>query len=335
MIKLNLSLEILPIFEQKSLLKFPNLEECEINTDEAIEYNKIIDFKSLHKLKKFTGHLDNFLALGNTLLEKVDIYFCGFSGKEKEIKMLEKLFSIKTLKEAYFNICHLDNYDIAKIKGYNKSLIKLGIELVGDQYRDFIVYNLQKKFPNDSNLELISYAVPNQHAINLEIKENSEYNIDKLSIFLRGKRTTKLYCKSFEDLVELTIHSSNKINNIKNALPFFDFQCNKIFKKLTNLSFQLNDSNVMEFDLLENLYNNLDCFPNLKLFSIDCFSYQIDQNVYDKFILKVLKLNLESIYIKIIRNKKGKEVRYTFDEIKNIFPYIKYFNFHNIKIYKI
>ena len=323
-------------------LQFPNLEECELNypIDDVKydihtinDFNTIIDFKSLHKLKKFKGYFEDFFDIEKSLLEKVDIAFGPDIDKEKEIKYLEKVLSIKTLKDANFDIEYLDNDDIVKISGVNKSLKNLRFYFKSIK-NDFIAYNLQDKFPNVSNLEL-SCSLKSGNGINLQIKENSTNNIRELKLLLWDKgNNIQLYCQSFENLTHLEIKTYNEIINIIDALPFFNYSCETIFKSLTYLSFCMDFKIEMSFDLIKNLYNNLECFPNLKVFIIECYSPKIDKIFYEKFILKILKLNLKSISVKI-KNKSCEQGDYTVNEIKNMFPDIKNPNFNNIKISKI
>lgn len=62
-------------------------------------------------------------------------------------KLLEKIFSLKKLKEVSFNINKLNIEDISKIKGENSSLIKAEIRW-NNKNDDFILSILENKFPN-------------------------------------------------------------------------------------------------------------------------------------------------------------------------------------------
>ena len=316
------------------LLKFPNLEEIDLNINLYNQYKKIIDFTSLKKLKKFIGNIDNFLMLKNTLLEDVNIQGIDIEN-QIQVKMIEKILSIKTLKKAKFELGNMNNLDILKINGNNNSIKELKIYYTYDnRYKkgvDFDINDLLCKFPNITSLSL--YADSKSKLTNLEIKQNSKCKINKIILVKPLINNLKLCFESFDNLKEINIDMYNKIKNLKNSFPIFNEKC-KIFNSLINFSFEYDKK--VNLDIIYNLYNNIENMPNLKKFKFICKSKDITENFYIKFIQKILKLKLNFIEISIVKNEdEENDIEYSFDEIKTLFPEINYFKFENYHIYKL
>ena len=124
-----LGLKSLSLFRSKlihynsSYLKFPELEQLKISfcfygksncwKNPRIwyqDFKKIIDFKSLKKLKfLYRGDISLFLALNNNSLEKAYISSYTMGGTNIEKSMIKKFIDIKTLKEIKLSL-----YDINK-----------------------------------------------------------------------------------------------------------------------------------------------------------------------------------------------------------------------------
>ena len=131
----------------------------------------------------------------------------------------------------------------------------------------------------------------------------------------------------------LIIEIDTEIINIKESFPIFNDKCNKIFKSLK--IFQIyNPELKLDSIILENIYNNLDKMPILRIFEIKCDSNYINKELYIKFIIKLLKMKLKRIKINLNLNKfEIDREDYSIDELKEIYPDIKY-NLNNIIIEK-
>ena len=71
--------------------------------------------------------------IGDNLLENFELIFDPLNSElniELERKVLEKLLTIKTLKEISFEIGYLNSNEIQKIKGKNTSVNNLKISLI-------------------------------------------------------------------------------------------------------------------------------------------------------------------------------------------------------------
>ena len=85
------------ICKVKALISFPELEEFYFDSKIDINENKIknfMDFKSLKKLRVFTGNKYDFFEIGNAPLERLDIY----NSNKPDKKLIEKIISINSLK---------------------------------------------------------------------------------------------------------------------------------------------------------------------------------------------------------------------------------------------
>ena len=128
----------------KSLLKFPRLEEIKLlsgNFSDDEKFKSIIDFKSLKKLKKYNGDIPYFLEIESELLEKTNFFISyRLFNKNMEILCLKKILSIKTLKFVKIQTYFIENADISKIIGENKSITELLIflSIMIYEYKRFI-----------------------------------------------------------------------------------------------------------------------------------------------------------------------------------------------------
>ena len=100
---------------------------------------------------------------------------------------------------------------------------------------------------------------------------------------------------------------------LSNAIDEYDYT-SKIY----------NSYDLMEADIIKNIYNNLDKMPCLKAFSMKCFCKNIG-NFYIEFFKKLLTLNLEEIELMIDDNKKSKIYVCPKYELKEICPSIVLF----------
>ena len=146
-----------------------------------------------------------------------------------------------------------------------------------------------------------------------------------------------LYCQSFENLKEIKIKVNPHENfqfdilNIANSLPMFSNK--KInYNSLIEFNLQIGEQ-LINLEEFKNLINNIDNMQNLKKFILYAnFDDNIDNNLYEDSIKKILSLNIE--FIKIEMYGLNKEY-YSFEELKKINKNIEFKNFEFINIPKI
>ena len=333
-----------------SNLKFPELEQLkisfcfyDINTNFNHKYwyegfKKIIDLKSLTKLKfLFRGDISLFLALENKTLEKA--YISSYSldywderlyYKEEEKKMIKKFIDIKTLKEIKLNLSFISSNDIEKIEGENTSVKKLIIDwhIEND---DNLLYNLQKKFPNLTDLEIYDHYRIKK--INLE--SNLEINRLKYS---GGFNYEEFSILSFENLQELELKRCGNIT--KNNFHIFNDNYDNNFKSLIKFTFDNSHikSEKIDLKIINNIINNINKIPSLKNFIFKCYS-SISKEDYKNLVKKILQLKIKSIEFGInsFYDYKGKIAcndEYTEFELKFLYENVDLKFFEKIKIYK-
>ena len=310
-----------PIIEPNKLIKFNKLKTLKIKDDFGKDYNlNLIDFQSLNNLKRILEiEQNNFLKLGEIQLEYVKIYPSIYIDEETEKLILEKLLSFKAIKESAINIEKLNNKIAEEIKGENTALNKLNFTYYNDNYDACAVNKLLKKFKNLNDFDLYISSLNDKKKIKIDIRENTDYKIDKIRVCSGGTKDIIIYCNSFENLISLDIKLYYEILNTI-ELPLFN---NKkiIYKFLKNFEFNSFEShNDFTLEMLNNLNTNIDNAPSLENFSIKCISKSIDKKNYFNFIKKLLRLKLKAIYIFIYIEgiKNSPYEKYSSDEIKEI-----------------
>ena len=122
--------------------------------------------------------------------------------------------------------------------------------------------------------------------------------------------------------------------------PIFNDKCNVIFKSLKYFQF-IQDSYAMDFNVLKNLYQNLDYMPNLKYFELKCYQKDINEEFINNFIKKILSTDLDIVklaltkdkfFLNKLRYKKYKE--YSLNELKEIYPNVNINKFKILSIIK-
>ena len=323
-----LKVKIFKIFSCKIIkpnkrLKMPELEECilqdEFHLSEQL-YNEIIDFSSLKKLKILEAEKYDFIYLNDSLLKKVKLFsknsFYSKNEKEIELKVIEKLINIGTLKEIYIILRQINNNDISNIKGVNHSVKDICVNWKNEN--DCLLYSLQDKFSKLNNLIVKISNMKREKEIYVKIKGNSNCNTHEININCNGEGNIELYVESFENLFRVNFSFDNKINDIENLFPIFNDKCSINFKFLTHFSFTYY---LKIFpNILNNIINNIDKVPNLREFYFYCF-YLGDEESIQKLFKKIISLNLDIVNIEIKIKEKEKEKYY---ESKRL--YINKFN---------
>ena len=344
-----LNLKSLSLFRSKlihyysSYLKFPELEQlkisfCFYHKSNCWSYPRIwyedfkkkVDFKSLKKLRfLYRGDVSLFLALNSNSLEKayistytMDTYTMDTINIEKN--MIKKFIDIKTLKEIKLSLNEISSEEIALIEGENTSVNKLIIDFQSYSHNKSSLYNLLKKFPNLTEIEIYD-----RHScitkLNLESTKIERLKCSK-SIYDTYKRELSII--SFENLKYLELRNITKCN-----IPIFNEHNDNNFKCL--IKFQLDNSNYyreqMDLKVINNIIKNVNEIPSLKCFTLKCYS-DINEKEYNELIKKVLKLKIKSIEFGI--NSFAKYREYTEQELKSIYKDRDFKYIENIKIYK-
>ena len=288
-----------------SPLKFPNLEKCifylylkDDNIKTSYNYmarlNASIDFSSLNNLKVLNAEADDFLKLKNNTLESLTVMSNDKdNSKEKEKRIIEKIISMKSLKEVIISLKLLDDNDISKIPGENSSVEKLDIYW-DKTIPDCMIINLQKKFPNVNNFSLTNSS-KNLFDTNLKIEENKNCKINKLALY-GGHSNIKLYCLSFENLVEFDLLMfTDKFDDIKGSLPFMSKNCILTFNSLKSFKFKVHN---LDLELLNNICNNLEKMPILETLELVSITL-VDKFFFDNLNKKIslMKINDYNIVI--------------------------------------
>ncbi len=337
----NLYLDECFFFMPNTLLKFPNLEICDFFNMDEQKFSSIIDFQSLNKIKSFSGEVCDFLYLNNILLEEVTLFSLVDNSYEIEVKLFEKIISLNNLKKINFELYYLDIDDIININGQNNSLLNL--ELNWNQGKKCMLNNILDKFPNLKSIRLATqpnvitefHDLERNKKTNLNIIEQPLCEIDKISLKIKSYAgSINLYCKPFNHLIEVKLDIENEINNIKNIFPIFKNKCELIFTSLALFHLKIDcQKNKSISNILEILYNNIDCIPNLKDLSIHCIKPgQI--HLSKIFIGKMISKNLERFHF-IIKDLYDEKAPLSKKEIIKIWPSINFNKFKDLFIQKL
>ena len=342
-------LELLLIDSQNKLFNFPELDTLLLsdrscssfqlpNSTINYNYDKIIDFKSLEKLKFYSGPSKYFLILENIYpLEKLTLNDFLVEG------LTEKIISFKTLKELKL-IFSKDNFsafkDINKIKNKNYSLIKLTLVFEKNYQIDNILINsFQNIFPNLSDIIIkkSNFNITNQTELlenDLIITENPESKIENLKIYLvtDNKSILKINSCPFNKIKNFDL--TTQAINI-DLIPFFAYKNDIIFDSLLSFKFDLISRVGCTFkraaNLIKNFYDNVEKMQNLVELSISYVCDDIYEYFFQNFIEKILNLkNLRVVDIRI----NGINSIYSKKELTQLFPKINFDKFHKINIYE-
>ena len=353
--KLCLTLKKLYVYDSfikfpSNLFKFKQIEECHLINNERNHNNyfsKIIDFASFDNLKILTVEDIDFLHLNNKSLERVKIYrniFRKIINKNRNNQVIiEKLLSLKSLKEIDIEFGVPPSFDdMLKINGQNNSINKIILSCFN---RKDLLNNLINKLPNLSEIELVIYSFNNDlENTSLKIIENSNYKINKISLEIIGNINFICFCEKFKHLESFNIKTKNEIINKNQIIPIFNDNCDTIFENLIFFKFIYLGIDGINYDTLNNLYNNINKIPNLKYFELKCYT-DINENFYKQFIEKFLSLKLDKLIIimeKFISNDNENDSNdyqdlnnlYTRVELKILFPKIKYIDINKVFIRK-
>ena len=179
------------------------------------------------------------------------------------------------------------------------------------------LYDFQNKFPNLLSLNLkFPFDLMEDEDAMLTINENNNYKINELFIKGIGKANIELFTGNFTNLKKVDFTIDKRIKNIKTFFPIFNNICPIIFHNLNTFEFCCIYGEIMNNELLNNIYKNIDKMPNLKRFYFMCISNEANEEFYKAFINKVLGLKLNYVYLCLMKINKIPEEKYTFDELK-------------------
>lgn len=341
------------IIKPKSLLKFPNLEimhyfnnyfNSYFDDNDKFTCFDLIDLPNINNLKSLNLDLQmnkiieiplEKLPVEHLELGLVNNY--NFLKKEEYLQIYEKIMSMNTLNYIEIVKCFMDKNIFSQIHSKNYSI--KDIKIIWYDSDDCILYNIQDIFPNLTNIKLFitdySQGYNQNYARSLEIKENPECKINKFSLHTPFNSHIKFYIHSFETLVSVSFNLCMRFSMETDYFPIFNDKCNVIFKSLKYFQF-IQDSYAMDFNVLKNLYQNMDYMPNLKYFELKCYQKDINEDFINNFIKKILSTDLDIVkfaltkdkfFLNELRYKKYKE--YSLNELKEIYPNV------NINKYKI
>lgn len=310
----------------KNLIKSENLEKCELlNYKNNQKYHKIFDFSSFTHLKYLVCQTCDFIHLTEaSSLENANLETNNRNG-ENEKEIIEKICKLKKLKEVSYNIYSSNLEEFSNIKFNNSSLTKMNIG-IKKELQNANLSGLITKFNNLSELKIDFQGGDEYFNVNLRIDENKNCKINKLFISGCGVDNIELCCGPFSNLIELKLQENGNISNLKDVFPLFQENCQILFKDLTTFNFLNKDLSTepIPFEVLVNLYNNLDKIPNLKDLSIICYCNEMNEEFYEKLIKKLLEMKLDSIELEIYKYNEeedgGLGECYTLEELKEIYP---------------
>jgi len=319
------------IIEPKIKIISPELEELSFFGD----YCQIFDINSLEKLINLNVEQLNIDNYKKSPLKFISIERSNLSNEKQNI---EKLLSIKTLEKITIRLSGITDDEISKIKEKNYFVEDLNITWANLKC-DCELYNLLSKFPNITNLEITSKNFYDNKLSTLDIKENPDSKINKISISGQNKNI-KIYIESFENLKYISLNFINEIKDIEDSLPFFRNICNTEFKSLEYFEFRYmtrtSDSKTNNVTILNNLFNSLDKMQYLHTFILSCSTKGVKVEFYEKLIQKLLSFRLKKIEIDIQNDLNLNFCKhYTKNELQKICPKKSYFGFENISICKL
>ena len=316
-------------------IRFPNLITLIFKNDKKYFVPKI-DFFSLEKLENFYGQMNFIFYLSYIPLKNIEL-FSMTKDLKKDIKkyteIIEKIISFKTLKKINFELFSCINDYIKNIKGENNSVTDLKI-IWNEAESDCVLYNLQKKFPNLSSIDIstISYSSHfSSPTLDIEEDENSKINKININLYYFNK-SIRLYCQCFENIIELKIKFNYNLQTnilLEKFFMIFNKKNKTIFRSLKIFSYIDNFSDNLSIDEINKI--NFNSMPNLNDLTIHCRRKKLIYSDFIKVIEKILLLYIKNIELKI---SPKETIIYTRSKLRELFPNIKYNKFKKLSIEK-
>ena len=315
----------------QSLLNFSKLNFYVIKGKDK-NYTSLINYSSLSKLGFYYGDIFNFISLENSPeLDNVEIYQTN-KNLEIEIKLIEKIINLKKLEKLSLHINKIEDSIISKLIGQNNSLVKLSIKLILQQD----TYKFDGFLSKFKNLQILEIELPNKSSnklnnLMLHINENLNSEISKFKIILKSYYNCIFFCGPYERLTEIAINIK-EINNFTINFPIFGDNCIVSFIFLSLFEFKSDD--LINQNLLNNIYNNIKYMPNLKSFKLDCIS-KVQKEFYHNFVNKILSLfKIKTVYFSLRENIDIKKQSYSVSELIELYPEIDFYKYDDICVQK-
>ena len=327
------------IIEPKDLLKFPKLKKYYINNI----FNRCGWNLSFLDLINIPNHLNIEISKFSDIDKNLPIEYLkinyGDLYKEVNQKIIETIISMKTLKYFHTSLFNISDDDILKIQGENTSIKEASILWLDSD--DCILFNLQKKIPNLRNLDIkisdMEQGWNQNYVSSIEIVENPNSKVNQFKINSFLGMNIKFYVQSFENLISVDFNINMRFVINKNNFPIFNDECKIVFKSLKSFTLIANNVYSMDFQILNNIYINIDKMPNLKSFVLQCNQEDITILFLIKFIKKILSMKLYNIHLCLTNENffhEKKHEQYSLNELKKINPQIDVNNFKHIYIRK-
>jgi len=313
------------------LFQFPELEECIFKNKDTV-FNKIIDFKSLKKLKKILINTYEFSEIdNNSQIEDIKLYELDkFINKN----IIKKICSFKTIKNINLEINNFTEIIMEEINPcISVTNIALKIKDLSYEINSINKFfnNLYKIFPNLLILKIIiefnkSYRYSFKDNLNeIKIEENLNSKINEIFLYFKTylNECINIHCQSFETVKTLYIESEQYLENLDKAFPIFNNKCNINLVSLNYLHIEIQQQKT-DVKILENFYNNIDKMPNLKYLYLYFIisDANITKQFYDKLIKKILDLEIKYLYVNIenerlINESKIFKYNFGYDDYNN------------------
>ena len=284
----------------KKLLQLTELEECFLKNKDIV-FRKIIDFKSLKKLKKILINSYEFSEIdNNSQIEDIELYELDeFINKN----IIKKICSFKTIKNINLELKKIKEI-IMEVISPCESVTNMTIKIetiLGNSLES--INNLYKIFPN--LLKIIidvsnKYYLYNNYFNKIKIEENLNSKIKEIYCKISSNVCINIYCQSFETVKALYIKSVDNLKNLDKVFPVFNNKCDINLVSLNYLHIEIQKGNI-DVKILENIYNNIDKMPNLKYLYLYFIisDINITKKFYDELIKKILDLDLKYLFVKI------------------------------------
>ena len=296
-------------YYESSLLKLPNVEECELidKKSEISHYNYLIDFGSFKSLKLLKAEDTDFYDLKNAPVEIAKIYNHSFTKRSinikievSDIRMMRKIISIQTLKKICFILTLYNREKLLRIKDKNHSIKDMEVYFNNFNNAGDFMINFLNYFPNLTKVTLgIRHTIRKKESGEyiLDIIENNYCHINDIKIIM-ANNDVNIFCGPFEKMEKFDIECLERMEDIKAILPFFNKNCNRTFQNLKYFRFVYHDPKGINSDFLNILSNNINnkLMPKLKTFEFRINIDDKDSN-FKNLEEKLLSLKLEKIIL--------------------------------------
>ena len=289
-----LKLKDLSLNMKEKSFSFPQLETCIVKD---LNSENFIDFKNLKKLKHFESTNENFLMLGDVQLENLGILLDEEEEASKVKKIMDKIISIKTLKNFDFHFIsqNISNYDFTKIKNKNNSLMDIDFHIEGCFEHNNILISFFNTFPNIKNIYI-------ETTNTLEYITQSDYRIIQSVISHAVNPETYWRISTIKDIV---MSMKKKIEKKESEKILLDYSneyleiLEKFIKEKSNddlreqLLEKIIDIEKLEIDNEQKYNLNITEHKNCKFEKIKLLYVGNNYNINWPFFGNIKELNLE------------------------------------------